>query len=120
MSKYHAKRTEIDGYQFDSLLEAARYHQLKLLVAAGEIFGLTLHPVFELAPKKVVGIEAISAIKHELDFSYYEKAKNAKHNPLIVEDVKGVKTAVWRIKYKLFRVRYPDIHYRVVTKEDIR
>ena len=119
-SKYHARKTVVDNITFDSALEAARYQQLMVLVRTGDIFGLTVHPVFELTPEKIVGIEKISAIKHELDFSYYETpANDEKHNPLIVEDCKGVKTDVWRIKYKLFRCRYPEIHYRVVTRKDM-
>jgi len=32
----------------------------------------------------------------------------------VVEDVKGVQTAVFRIKEKLFRHRNPDICFRIV------
>lgn len=118
MSKYNAKKTQIDGFIFDSQLEAQRYQQLWALQVAGEIYDLKVHPVYELEPKKrdAWNGETLRPIKHELDFSYYQRG----YLPLIVEDVKGVKTAVWRLKYNLFRRRYPDIMYRVVSKEDIR
>jgi hypothetical protein len=37
MSKFHAKRTQVDGIWFDSKAEAGRYGELKLLERAGEI-----------------------------------------------------------------------------------
>lgn len=38
-SKYKNKKTEVDGIMFDSLKEARRYGELKLLVRGG-CFGL--------------------------------------------------------------------------------
>lgn len=110
MSKYHARKTVIDNITFDSQLEANRYCQLMVLVRAGEIYGLTVHPRFELYPKTTHDGKKLRAIVHELDFSYYEEG-----NPrMIVEDVKGMETAVWRLKYNLFVRRYREIEYRVI------
>jgi len=36
MSKYHSRKTEIDGIVFDSKKEANRYCELKLMERAGE------------------------------------------------------------------------------------
>lgn len=110
MSKYNAKKVTEDGITFDSKMEHARYRQLMLLVRAGEIYGLTVHPPFELAPKTTVNGKKLRAITHELDFSYYEEGNSR----LIVEDCKGVETAIWRLKYNLFQRRYPHIEYRVI------
>ena len=34
-----------------------------------------------------------------------------------VRDTKGFKTYVWRLKYKLFILSYPDIPYRVIERK---
>lgn len=112
MSKFHAKKVTEDGITFDSRMEHARYCQLITLVRAGDIYGLTIHPSFELAPKTTVNGKKLRAIKHELDFSYYEEGNST----LIVEDTKGVETAIWRLKYNLFQRRYPHIDYRVIKE----
>ena len=54
-SKYGAIRVEYDGHKFDSKLEAARYKQLKLMEAAGELKDLARQPRFpcEVNGKKI-------------------------------------------------------------------
>ena len=47
-SKYGNKKTIVDDIEFDSIAEARRYRELKLLEAAGEIEGLVLQPPFPL------------------------------------------------------------------------
>jgi hypothetical protein len=46
--KYNNKRIEIDGYQFDSKLEADFYLRLKPLVKIGKIKELKIHPRYLL------------------------------------------------------------------------
>ena len=87
--KYHAQITEADGYTFDSKREAARYGELKLLVAAGEITQLEVHPPF---PMEVGGLHIANYVA---DFQYTEKGR------VVVEDVKGVRTPVYKLKKKL-------------------
>ena len=93
MTKYHAKKTSIDGYTFDSLAEANRYQQLKLLKQAGEIDELAVHPSFDIV------VNGCKVCKYIADFYYFDHQKG-EH---IVEDVKGVKTAVYRLKKKLMK-----------------
>lgn len=102
MSKYGAKSTTIDGVKFASLAEARRYGELKLLERAGEITGLQRHPRF------VIWQSGKEIIRYEGDFAYTERGA------AVVEDVKGVETAVFRLKAKMFRAQYPDIELRVV------
>lgn len=90
--KYNAHRTEVDGVVFDSKAEANRYLELKLLLQAGEITDLVLHPRFELAVK---GQKICSYIA---DFQYKDQ-----HGQTITEDVKGKRTAVYQLKKKLMR-----------------
>lgn len=88
--KYRNRKTEVDGFVFDSKREANRYLQLKLLEKAGEIRDLVLQPCFDLIVQggKVVG-------KYYADFQYRAGDK------VVIEDAKGVRTAVYRLKKKI-------------------
>jgi hypothetical protein len=67
MSKYGAKKTEVDGFVFESKAEAHRYSELILAERAGEIFNLALQPVFPLIVNgKKVG-------KYIADFQYTDR-----------------------------------------------
>jgi len=90
MNKYHNRKTIIDGITFDSKKEADRYQYLKLLELAGEIHGLTLQPSYDLIAQggRKVG-------KYRADFKYNQNGR------LVVEDVKGVRTAVYRLKKRI-------------------
>jgi len=96
MSKYHAIRTEVDGYVFDSRAEARRYEDLKLLERIGEIGDLELQPQFPI----VVNGKKIG--KYIADFRYMDKVKKE----VVIEDVKGMKTPVYRLKKKLVEAIY--------------
>lgn len=91
-NKYRAKPTVIDGFRFDSKRESERYAELKLLERAGEIFGLVVHPKFS------IDIQGEHVCTVELDFAY-TAGNVTKHD--VVEDVKGVDTAMSRLKRKL-------------------
>lgn len=91
-SKYGAVKTEIDGITFDSKHEASRYQELRLLEQAGEITNLRLQVPYILFPKNKHG----RALKYIADFTY-----NDGNGQLIVEDAKGVKTPVYRLKRRL-------------------
>lgn len=49
-SKYHSKKAIVDGRTFDSIKEARRYAELKMLENAGEISGLECQVKFVLIP----------------------------------------------------------------------
>ena len=96
MTKYNARTVIMDGYLFGSQAEAARYGELKLLERAGEIRGLVIHPRYSLTVKDIlVGV-------YEADFGYVVSETET----LIVEDVKGEPTPVYRLKKKLVRALY--------------
>ncbi len=92
-AKYGNIKTVVDGITFDSKAEARRYGELKLLERAGEIRDLELQPKFAL-----VGIGATKICQYRADFAYQHT-----NGPLVVEDVKGVRTPVYRLKARLFR-----------------
>lgn len=90
-SKYGAVRTEIDGITFASKAEAKRYGELKLLASGKVIEGLVLQPSFEL----IVNGAKIGV--YRADFQYWDNEQGCR----VVEDVKGMKTPVYRLKKKL-------------------
>lgn len=109
MGKYRARKVKEDGITFDSRAEHARYLELRLLERSGHIQGLQVHPRFILQEKFTAPDgEKVRAITHAPDFQYDEEGVT------VVEDVKGVVTADFRLRYRLFRARYPQISYRVV------
>lgn len=95
MSKYHAKKTEVDNVIFDSKREATRYQELKLMQQCGAIQNLSLQP------KYAIIVEGQKICDYKADFSY-----QTKQGQTIVEDCKGVRTPVYRLKKKLVRAIY--------------
>ena len=110
--KYNAKKTVVDGVTFDSTAEARRYGELKLLERAGEILNLELQPVFVLQDGfKGQDGKRVRAVKYIADFRYFDVGTSA----VVVEDVKGMETAVFRLKRKIFWKQYPEIDLRIVN-----
>lgn len=109
--KYNNRKVEADGYTFDSQAEYRRYCELKLMEQAGEIVELRVHERWELlaAFRRKDGTWQ-RAITYEDDFDYIETATGQ----FVVEDVKGARTQVFRLKEKLFRANYPDFDFRIV------
>lgn len=103
MTKYRAKKTEIDGIKFDSKKEAKRYIALRELEKKGNIEKLTLQPRFLLQEGFRKNGKAYRKIEYVADFMYEQDGK------LIIEDVKGIKTDVYKLKQKLFEKRYQDL-----------
>ena len=92
-SKYGNTKVELDGIVFASKAEAKRYGDLKLLVQAGKITDLELQPKFDL-----FGEGHTKICSYRADFQYTD----VKTRRRVVEDVKGMKTPVYRLKAKLF------------------
>lgn len=88
-SKYHNRKTAIDGLVFDSSAEARRYNQLLYLLRAGVISDLRRQVKFPLA------VAGVTICNYIADFAYMDGGKQ------VVEDVKGVTTPVYRLKKKL-------------------
>lgn len=92
MNKYNNKKIEIDGFTFDSKAEGRRYNELKILQRAGEIKYFNLQPSFKFE----------CGTRYLPDFIICDK-----NNKIWVEDVKGVETAVFKVKKKMFEREYP-------------
>lgn len=93
MNKYKAKRTVVDGISFASKAEARRYTQLLLLQRAGAIEEL------ELQPRLLLVVAKIKIGTYVGDFRYRDMVTG----DMILEDVKGVLTPVYRIKKRLVK-----------------
>lgn len=104
MSKFKAKKTVVDGITFDSMKEAARFRDLKLLERGGAIRNLEIQPKFDLS---INGTKVCSYIG---DFAYFE------NNARVIEDVKSkpTKTPVYRLKRRMLLAQYPGIDHREV------
>lgn len=94
-SKYHAKKTVVDGIEFDSAKEAKRYTRLRALEEEGKIQHLRLQVPFEILPSFECDGVKYRGMKYVADFVYYRNGKQ------VVEDCKGFKTAEYKMKKKL-------------------
>lgn len=83
-TKYKNKKAIVDGIEFDSKKEAARYQELKVLVAAGRISDLKRQVKFTLIPSQRIDGKVVERECYYIaDFVYNENGKE------VVEDVKG-------------------------------
>tara|TARA_Y100001937_G_scaffold38322_1_gene54529 strand:+ start:689 stop:1063 length:375 start_codon:yes stop_codon:yes gene_type:complete len=104
-SKFRNKKVSLDGYTFDSQAEAKHYKfTLKPRLEAGEISHLEIHPRIrcEVNGRKICDYLA--------DFRYIDLTANGPDGQVgcrVVEDVKGYKTDIYRLKKKLVEGLYP-------------
>lgn len=88
--KYKNRPTMIAGKWFASNKEARRYEELRLLERAGEISHLLTQVSFP------INVNGEKICIYRADFTY--RTKEGKD---IVEDVKGVRTPIYKLKKKL-------------------
>ena len=86
----------IDGHKFPSQKEAKRYQELKLMEKAGTITDLQLQVPFPLVKKSEYGRE----LRYYADFVYFDNGE------MVVEDTKGYKTDVYKLKKRLMQELY--------------
>lgn len=94
-SKYRAKKTVVDGIEFDSAKEAKRYTKLREMQEAGMIQGLCLQVPYEILPSFECDGVKYRGMKYIADFVYHRDGK------VVVEDCKGFKTSEYKMKKKL-------------------
>lgn len=92
--KYGAKPTEVDGIKFASKKEANRYSELKIMEQAGDISCLELQPRYPLT------VDGVKVGEYRADFRY------RRNGATVVEDVKGVRTVIYRMKKKIVEAQY--------------
>ncbi|MCP4523124.1 MAG: DUF1064 domain-containing protein [Candidatus Gracilibacteria bacterium] len=106
MHKYGAKKTEIDGIKFDSLLEGRFYRYFK----ENNIKILEFQPSYLLQDKFKYNGKTIRAIKYIADFKI-------EHNgDIYIVDAKGMTTPVFALKHKLWLKRYGSENILIIAK----
>lgn len=102
-NKYHNTKVIYNGLKFDSKKEMQRYKDLELLESTDYICNLELQKKFLLQEgyTNAKG-KKIRPIYYIADFYYYDYIDNK----WIVEDTKGVRTEVYKLKKKLFEYKY--------------
>lgn len=93
-NKYRAVKKWVDGHQFDSSGEAKRYAELSMLEKAGKIRHLVLQQRYSIT------VEGVHICDYVADFVYSEGGLE------IIEDFKGMRTAVYELKKKLMLAVY--------------
>lgn len=101
-SKYRNEKVYLDGIKFDSNREFQRYIELKTMLNAGLIKDLELQKRFVLQDGYEMQGKKIRPITYVADFVYFDIEKNK----TVVEDVKGMRTDVYKMKKKMFEYRY--------------
>ena len=103
-NKYRNVKVTVDNIIFDSTNEEKSYKELKLLERAGKIKDLVLQPEFPLQ------LSDKANRNYKADFMYYEEDTGK----TVVEDVKGVKTPVYKLKKVRFLYLYPQYDFREI------
>jgi len=93
-NKYGAVKTVYGGVTYDSKSEATRAQELDIWLASGEITDLERQTKFPII------INGVKVFTYIADFTYYFKGLQ------IVEDVKGMRTAMFNLKKKCVEAQY--------------
>ena len=100
-NKYHAKKIKtVDGV-FDSQKEYKRWNVLKVLQRSKKISNLERQVKFELQPSFKLNGKTIRGISYYADFVYLNEEGDQ-----VVEDTKGFRTPVYKLKKKMFEYKY--------------
>jgi hypothetical protein len=100
-SKYGAKKTVIDGIQFDSQSEGRYYEELVRQKGEGLIKDFTLQPQFTLLDSFELNGKKIRPIKYIADFEVHHF-----DGRVDIIDIKGIETPDFKIKKKLFQSKF--------------
>ncbi len=99
-TKYNAKKANLDGRSFDSQAEASLYGQLKIDESQGLIRDIRCQVQVELTEARVI---------YKPDFLVFDIALGVD----VYCEFKGVETAEWRIKRRLWKYGYGPGRLRV-------
>lgn len=113
-SKYRAKRTEYDGYTYDSKFEAGVAHTLDLRLRAGEILAWERQFKIECIPYNCHGEPVPECgLSHKVDFRIHNR-----DGSYTLLEAKGVETPDYRTRRrwleKFWLPEHPDHTYEVV------
>ena len=100
MSKYNNQKIRVDGELFDSKREYNRWCELRLLERSGIIQNLQRQVKFRLIDSQKTSERTERQCDYLADFVYCENGSR------VVEDCKGMRTDVYKIKRKLMLEKY--------------
>lgn len=107
-SKYGNKKVWVNGIKFDSKKEATYYTRLLALKEKGEVTEIETQPVLEIFPSfKSIEGKKQRAITYIPDFKV-----TYKDGLTFYVDVKGVKTEVFKMKWKMARAQFETKNVR--------
>lgn len=93
--KYRNEREQVDGIWFDSRKEARHYRALLTLQRAGIIDRIEIQPAYPLT----VNGEKVATYRADFRLTFPD-------GRVEVQDVKGVRTPVYRLKKRLMKAIY--------------
>lgn len=99
-SKYKNQKIIVNKIKFDSKKEEKRYQELLLMQKAGLITDLKRQVPYILVPAFNSNKKRYRNMRYIADFTYKQNGKE------IVEDAKGYRTEVYKIKKKLMAYIY--------------
>lgn len=112
-SKYNNRKVRCCDETFDSMLECERYKYLKALEQQKVISNLRRQVKYVLLPSQK---DSKTQKTIEREITYLADFVYEKGSQTIVEDVKGMKTDVYKIKRKLM-LYFHGIRIKEVSKE---
>lgn len=114
-SKYRNKKITFQGLKFDSKLELQRWLYLSALQQQGKIFNLQRQVKYTLIPRQIDSVTR-KTIEREIayiaDFVY--SVASERKTETIIEDAKGIKTDVYKMKRKMM-LYFHNIRIHEVT-----
>lgn len=100
--KYGNKKVWVGGIKFDSKKEASYYTRLLALKEKGEVLEIETQPKLEIFPSfKSIDGKKQRAITYIPDFKVIYR-----DGSIVFVDVKGIKTEVFRMKWKMARAQF--------------
>jgi hypothetical protein len=107
-SKYHSRKTKVDGFTFDSTKEAEFYCKLKLMTKAKKIKGFCRQARFVI----VEGQNGEKGSEYVTDFIIFYNDGTYE-----IIDVKGMETQVFKLKMKAFSEKYPKLDITILKEK---
>lgn len=106
-NKYGNRRVTMNGETFDSQKEARRYAELELLQRAGEIRDLKRQTRFTLMCGTVqLRYSSGRAVVYVADYTYADRRKGW---AVVIEDAKGCRTDVYKLKRAIMKANGYEI-----------
>lgn len=102
-NKYGAVKKEYGGNKYDSKREAQHAANLDLMKRHGSVTN------WERQVKLPLAVEGVHICNYIIDFVVTYDNGKVEH-----QEVKGMETPTWKLKFKLAKALYPDINFRVI------